>query len=162
MSDLYPNKLLGYIVKNGEINYCVTYDTSDCACKFACNEFISFIEQSTGARLPINQNATAKFISIGRTEQYYKIKDEIDTYSLKDDGFCLYTKDDNLYIIGFNGRGNIYGVYEFLERYIGLKFLAYDETIVPKCDNLPLYQFCLRILTLVHNIRSIKPIFIHH
>ncbi len=140
MSSFNKDGFLDYIVFNGSSKYSVTYDANDSACEYACKEFVSFIAQSTGVQIPVNQNATENFISIGNTEQLNKIKNEIDTSLLKDDGFCLYTKNNNLYILGYNGRGNIYGVYEFLERYMDLKFVAYDETLVPQRDNVPLYN----------------------
>ena len=38
---------------------------------------------------------------------------------LKNDGYRIQTRDEALYITGENGRGTLYGVYGFLEKYLG-------------------------------------------
>ncbi|MCQ2399918.1 MAG: DUF4838 domain-containing protein, partial [Clostridia bacterium] len=55
---------------------------------------------------------------------------------LRQDGFCIITFQSDLYIFGndnvFSRSATLYGIYEFLEKYIGVKFYSFDEEFVPK------------------------------
>jgi hypothetical protein len=51
---------------------------------------------------------------------------------LKKDGFIIYIRENKIYIISENARSLWYGVYHFLERYIGYRFLANDFIYTPK------------------------------
>lgn len=52
-------------------------------------------------------------------------------HRLKEDGFVIYISADTLYIVSQNDRGLLYGVYYFLEKYVGYRFLAPDFTYTP-------------------------------
>ncbi len=51
---------------------------------------------------------------------------------LKDDGFIIKSDGDDLVIIGSNDRSLLYGVFYFLDRYLGCKFLAENFEYVPE------------------------------
>jgi hypothetical protein len=51
---------------------------------------------------------------------------------LKEDSFIIENEDDNIIIAGSNHRALFYGVYHFLQRYMGCKFLTSDFEIIPK------------------------------
>ncbi|MBN1435829.1 MAG: DUF4838 domain-containing protein [Sedimentisphaerales bacterium] len=48
-----------------------------------------------------------------------------------DERFRMVIGDDNIAIAGGQPRGTLYGVYAFLEDYVGVRFLTYDDTYVP-------------------------------
>ena len=48
----------------------------------------------------------------------------IDPTSLKEDGFAITARKDGLYIIGQNPRGAMYGCYEIVKKYGGIRFLV--------------------------------------
>ncbi len=54
---------------------------------------------------------------------------------LKDDGFIIKSDGDNLVIIGSNDRSLLYGVFYFLDRYLGCKFLAENFEHIPKYES---------------------------
>lgn len=51
---------------------------------------------------------------------------------LKQDSFIIRSEDENIIIAGTNHRALFYGVYHFLKRYLGCKFLTKDFEIIPK------------------------------
>ncbi|WP_160312475.1 DUF4838 domain-containing protein [Caballeronia mineralivorans] len=51
--------------------------------------------------------------------------------TLRPDGFVLCTSGENLVIAGTTSRGTLYGVNWFLDRVLGVKWLAPDATYVP-------------------------------
>ena len=50
------------------------------------------------------------------------------------DGFRLKVDGSRLYIVGSAERGTLYGVYEFLERFVGCRWYASWHTVVPRRD----------------------------
>ncbi len=100
----------------------------------AADLLVSLVEQSTGARLPVADRAphTGTVIYIGG---------ELDRETLAldppldDDGFVIAFPDDrSLRIAGPTDWGTEFGVYEFLERYVGVRWLlpGEDGTDVPE------------------------------
>ncbi|HBM69865.1 MAG TPA: hypothetical protein DD377_00375 [Firmicutes bacterium] len=75
------------------------------------------------------------FISLGNTEQFNGIqarkKIDLSKQALNEDGFYIYTESNNIYINAYNDRGIMYGVYEFLENTLGVKYLSHDYTYYP-------------------------------
>lgn len=47
------------------------------------------------------------------------------------DGFRIYTRNNNLYIVGGSGNGLAYGVYTFLEEYLGCRMYAPGAQVIP-------------------------------
>lgn len=98
--------------------------------QYAVKELTDFIYESVGVRLPIKEEAKAPYIAVGKMLPRCK---EL-AAGLKDgvDGFVLKTENGNLFIGGKTDRGVLYGVYDFLERALGVRFFAPSETYVPK------------------------------
>ncbi len=57
---------------------------------------------------------------------------------LKDDSFIIKSEGDSIFIAGANHRGLFYGVYHFLQKYLGCKFLTKDFEIIPKKEHITL------------------------
>ncbi len=49
---------------------------------------------------------------------------------IKNDGYALVVDEGDLYITASTGRGVAYGIYDFLEKYVGVRFYADDYVIV--------------------------------
>ncbi len=76
------------------------------------------------------------FFSLGATYQAEKIGFDPDTDVLNGDGFYIKTQDNGVYIKGETDRGVLFGVYEIGERYLGVRFISSDTTVLPKRDTL--------------------------
>ena len=101
--------------------------------KYAAEEFQGLLEKALGFRLPIvsqppkpSQNI---FIGPGQTFQSSPVAFHVD--DLGEEGLRIRIDTDNVAIAGGRPRGTLYGVYEFMERYLGIRFLTYDHTFIP-------------------------------
>jgi len=65
--------------------------------------------------------------------------------SLQDDEFSIVSTKNTLVIKAKNDRGLFYGIYYFLQKYLGVMFLAKDVEIIPKRDSLSLGSFKLKV-----------------
>lgn len=85
-----------------------------------------YIERSTGALLPISAASKNLVIHIGVTSYVQKL--HLNLQSLDEDGFIIKTTDKhNLVIAGKSDWGTEFGVYSFLEQYVGIEWLMPTE-----------------------------------
>ena len=134
--------IIDNIIKNGKSEYTVIYPNEAAAPEiFAAKELVKYLKQASGAELSIRKesdNISQKFISIGKTRAFEELGIRLDREEMNDDGFIIKTVGKNLFLTGAMPKGTIYSVYDFLEKFIGLKFVAEDCTIVPSVDVLDL------------------------
>ncbi len=100
----------------------------------AVAEMQSLIQQASGADIPLVEQPPADSIAIhvGRTPG---VGDAVDLGDLDEDGFVIQFPDEGtIVILGPSDWGTEFGVYEFLERYIGVRWLmpGEDGTYVPE------------------------------
>lgn len=170
------------IVENGFTEYKILIPSeADRAVLHAAHELQHFIEKSTGSRLqiwrdtflhrlsketdwsPIPSRAwrgewsdrlyPSKFISLGRTKLFEAQNFGNDYACLNGDGFYLQTRGEHLFVSARCDRGILYGVYEILERFLGVRFLTERETYVPcrkemivqDCDEKCVPAFAMRV-----------------
>ena len=105
------------------------------ALEFAKRELQKFVEKSCGFLLA-DYAGQEKVISLGVNEKSREIVQDYDTGDLNEDGFYILPKDGNVYIFGENEKGVTFGVYEFLEVYLGVRFLSRDCEYTPKRDGI--------------------------
>ena len=123
------------IVEDGNSDYfIVTSENPDECIKTAANELQTYIEKVSGAELEIitegNISENGKAILIGETQLEKEIID-IDRSSIKADGFRLYSDGKYFVIAGADSRGTLYGVYTFLEDYLGVRWFTPTLEVVP-------------------------------
>ncbi len=112
----------------------------------AAKEFQSLWRQCTGHTIPISATPPAEGVRIwiGRTGVPDGLLAGVDLEGLGDEGVCIRTASPNdLLIVGGQKRGTLYGVYQFFEDYMGVRWLAPDATYVPPSSN-PLPQIDFR------------------
>ena len=105
---------------------------ADCV-RDSANELIEYIEKATaGFRIP--EEASDYEIVIGVTD---RDTDKVTAAraEVKLDGYTLLMDGNRLYITGSCDRGTMYGVYCFLEDYVGVRFLAKDTTVIINQDS---------------------------
>ena len=99
----------------------------------SADELIEYIEKATGGfRIP--EGASEHEIVIGVTD---RDTDKVTAAraEVKLDGYTLLMDGNRLYITGSCDRGTMYGVYCFLEDYVGVRFFARDTTVVINQDS---------------------------
>jgi len=101
--------------------------------KYAAEEFQRVFKEATGILLPIHHSAeeATHHVFIGESAALTKVGITIDTADLGDEGLCVIVQKDLLAIAGGKPRGTLYGVYQFLEDGLGVRFLTYDHTYIP-------------------------------
>ncbi len=131
-----------HIVSGGISGYVIVIpeEASECE-KFSAQEMQSFIKSATGAELQIVTDAQlsyspmSRFISIGGTTLLERSGlqmpegTRMDAYALTSENYCIY-------IYGNSDRASLYGAYEFLESFVGVRFLTADNTYVPESADL--------------------------
>ena len=101
---------------------------------YAAEEFQELFRQASGAKLPIvrkiNRLDRHVFIGPSRAMRSSNVGFSIDEFGEED--LRIVVRDSNVAIAGGRTRGALYGVYKFLEDYLGIRFLTKDFTHVPK------------------------------
>ncbi|MFI3295714.1 MAG: DUF4838 domain-containing protein, partial [Rikenellaceae bacterium] len=91
-----------------------------------------FAHEISGAKLeilPSKTKAKQGDIIIGKANKK-EIKE------ITEDGFCIQTTDGNLRIYSGEGHGSIYGVFDLLEKYFGLKYWAAQAYDLPQSQQM--------------------------
>jgi len=129
--DLVTDGVSEYVIVRGE-------NASEYEIK-AASELQSYLLKITGAELPIVTDTAAaaeKEIVVGLTNR--EADGAYDRTELAEDGFILETESQKLWIIGGERAGTLYGVYEFLESYLGCRFYTAELEKVPEAKNISL------------------------
>ncbi len=101
----------------------------------AASELRSYVAKISGVQIPIKTDAEAAGeyeILVGYTNR--SADGQFDAAKLGDEGFVIETVGKKLFIAGSGVRGALYGVYTFLEEYLGCRFYASDFEKIPKRD----------------------------
>ncbi len=119
----------------------VVADDASPSIRHAAEELQSFLEQITGAKLPIasdKQPLTPHEIVLGNNAHLKQLGVDVDFKSLGNEGYVIRTVGDRLVIAGGSLRGNLYGVYGLLEDHLGCRWFAPGVSRIPKQSRLTL------------------------
>jgi hypothetical protein len=119
----------------------VVADAASPSIKHAAEELQAFLEQMTGAKLPIvsdTQAVGSREIVLGDNRHFQALKTGIDIPSLGNEGYVIRTVGDTLVIAGGPVRGALYGVYGLLEDHLGCRWFTPDCSRIPKTPRLVL------------------------
>ena len=142
--------------------------------KYAAQELIDYVQQITGVTMPYAADGgftDSKVISVGRTEFLETAGVTVDAQALGTDGFVMKNSGNALLICGGGDRGTIYGVLDFLEYHLGVKFLTADCTYIPNgdqavvyaCDRTEIPAFSYRVVLDADAFYNVDPAFqVHH
>lgn len=136
-------KIKMVIFENGVSEYTVVYpDAATAAEKNAAENIVDYVFKTSGVKLPLRQNRFVNYgensaiISVGETQAFKQSGLTVDQTYLNGDGFIIKQVGKNLFISGATDRGTLYGAYEFIERFLNVKFLTYDYEYVPTINSL--------------------------
>lgn len=100
---------------------------------YAAKEFQSLFHQAAGIELPVAAKAQpSKNIFIGAGAAMKASPVGFSVEDLGEEGLRIRVTPENIAIAGGRPRGTLYGVYEFMERYAGVRFLTHDHTYIPE------------------------------
>ena len=100
---------------------------------YAAEEFQKLFQQASGVKLGIthNINRSDRHVFIGPSKMLQCSNVGFSTEDFGDEDLRIVIKAENIAIAGGRPRGTLYGVYTFLEDYLGVRFLTHDHTHVP-------------------------------
>ena len=109
--------------------------------KLAAKELQTYFQQCTGVDLPIvteqpAQDVPTIVLGCGPAAESLGVKPT--PASLEEQGYTLRTVGDHVVIAGTPAAGTLYGVYDFLETCLGVRWFAPGVTKAPKTDKLEL------------------------
>lgn len=123
-----------HITKNGKSAYRIVIpEDADSVTLVAGERLKEYIGRMSGAQLPVVTDAvqpTGYEIIIGNTNR--PGTESYDMSSLGADGFEVFVRDNDIYIIGGYGRGNLNGVYGLLDDFLGCRLYSPDFEVIPE------------------------------
>ena len=100
---------------------------------YAAKEFQSHFELASGIKLPIIKIPCRPdqhiFIGLSKALHCSAVGFKVEDFGPED--LRIVIRDNNIAIAGGRPRGTLYGVYTFLEDYLGVRFLTADHTHIP-------------------------------
>jgi len=109
--------------------------------KRAAEVLQQYLERVTGFELAVvgdDQPKKEREILLGDNARLRELGIEIDFPALKADGFAIKTVDGRLVIAGGSEKGTLYGVYAFLEEYLGCRKYSPEVEVVPALERIEL------------------------
>ena len=105
----------------------VVGDDATPAERYAAEEFRDYVDRATGVRLPVTGDAQGSggHVLIGPAAAGR------DPAAFGPEDLLISVDEGCIAICGGRPRGTLYGVYTFLEDYLGVRFLTADHTYVP-------------------------------
>jgi len=120
------------LMENGHTDYqIIVPNKRPAVVDYAAHELQYFLKEISDTRLPIVSESKAgpgPAIILGNSK---RVKN-VETGKLTADGVLIKSIGEDIVLVGQNERGQLYSVYVLLERYLGVRFLARDCTIIPK------------------------------
>ena len=101
--------------------------------KHAAAQFQHFFEKASGVRLPITAviDRPDRHVFVGESQAMRSSMTGFSTEEFGNEDLRIVVAEDSIAIAGGRPRGTLYGVYTFLEDYLGIRFLTRDHTHVP-------------------------------
>jgi len=112
-------------------------DNAHPATRYAATEFQRFFAEATGSALPlVSDDAITDdadgFVFIGESDALTDRGPAAPTEDLGPEDLRIVIDRNHIAIVGGSPRGTIYGVYTYLERHLGVRFLTPEHTHVPE------------------------------
>ncbi len=150
----------GHILKEGGKVSCeiVVSDEAGSVALFSGKELQKFLSMSLGSEIPLVKAPSGQKTALILGDSKQLRAAGVDLKKLPRDGFVIKSVGDSIFIAGRDSmdvvpeqkrvwnqlyeRGTLFGTYEFLERFVGVRFYFPGElgTIVPKLDVLKIAQ----------------------
>ncbi len=129
------------LTQDGKSEYAVVIPASDESGEYrlTAEELVRYVKEVSGVTLEIiGDDAPEQTceITLGVTARAHD--DNVDLNALGDEGFSIFQSEQKIAIVGATVRGTLYGVYEFLEDQLGVRFFSTVDFIIPTQKNIVL------------------------
>jgi len=139
------------IIDNKKCNYHIVGANFSTSCdRFAASQLQKYIYDSTGVFIPYFSDRCDKRgpeIIVGidtRNAKSLVSREEID--SLGEEGCLIKTLGEDILIAGKTSRGTLYGAYEFLERFLGLRVFTKDVETLERKESLIIPETYIKVI----------------
>jgi hypothetical protein len=130
------------LVEKGKSDYSIVVSAqADSVTLKAAYEFQKYIGQLSGVSLPFisdNENPSGHEIIIGNSTRLTDKGLSEKIAALDEDGFIIQTMGKKLVIAGGKDKGTLYGVYTFLEEYLGCRKYSSKVSFIPQYSDITL------------------------
>jgi len=141
-------KTADYLLKDGKTSYKILMPAdADANTLMAQTELNALFKEATGTEFEVVTDSDsvatdAKYISIGNTSLLQKAGLTAESSLLRNYGFHMATVDENVFLYGATGYGNLYAVYELLADIVNFEFFYTDLYRLNKgVSNIPLMKY---------------------
>lgn len=112
----------------------VVSDSATPSERYAAEELHEFLLECTGVRLPLVSRAdTRPAIYVGDSKAFRQSSLYFSAEGYDEEEFRIRAKAGCIAIVGGQPRGTLYGVYQFCEDVLGVRFLTADHVYAPRC-----------------------------
>jgi len=162
------------LIADGKSDYAIYRDPLAApSVKLAAQEVQRVIREATGVELPLSDEPAARMICVGNNMQSKACGFETDP--LPHDAFLIATRNGNLFLLGrdfpgdnylergWTSRGTLSAAYDFLERFVGVRWLMpgdvgeeipkLSKLTVPALDEQQIPRFPVRYLVDIQDRR---------
>jgi hypothetical protein len=129
------------LASEGTANYRIVSPVSaSSAEKFATQELKEYLDQISNANFEIVNEMTDLSIVVGSTASLQKVMPELNIPSLKEEGYGIFRRGENLCLVGGNDRAVLYAVYDLLSN-LGCRWIAPNfDFYEGRSQHIPLQQ----------------------
>ena len=111
---------------------------------FAAEELAAYLGKMAGKPFSISDQADDQSVSILIGKAACEANGFSPDDDLTDDGFMIVSRENKIFITGVHPRGTLYGVYEFLEEYLGCRFFSPEVEVVPSKAEMAIEPICVK------------------
>lgn len=123
------------LASNGQAHFYIYHGpTENPVVSHAAQELGFWLERISGVAFTIttNENDSPHLIVVGNNNPLVAaLAGQVDFTTIEGDGFRLLSNDHRLFIVGSIDRGAMYGVYHFLDFYLGVRWYSPEFEVVP-------------------------------
>ncbi len=137
------------IISQGVCNYHIVGANFSTPCdRYAASQLQHYIYEATGTFIPYFSDRcprrSAEILIGADTRNGHEMVSDEELAALGEEGFLIRTAGEDLLITGNTPRGTLYGVYEFLRRFLGFRAFTKDVERIDHVDELkiPALDIC--------------------
>ncbi|MEA3477209.1 MAG: DUF4838 domain-containing protein [Bacteroidota bacterium] len=133
-----------HLIQEGKTEYAIIVAPgADSIELYAAKELQTYLFEITGVALPLfsdTQGLKYKKIIVAKSDHFHDYSPGIESDILGADGFVIKTQGEDMMIAGGSEKGVLYGVYTFLEDYLGCRMYAPDVLVIPAQSSISIVQ----------------------
>jgi len=117
--------------------------------RFAAEELCAYLKRMSRKEFPIREKTVPGCNALIVGTKACLDAGLVPDGDITDDGFMIRTEGDRICIAGIHPRGTLFGVYEFLEEFLGCRFFSPEVEVVPERDSCVLAPIDLKKVPMI-------------